>query len=429
MSTQALALVEDVKARREATMVTNGPSPFPDFDRMLQSLTEESGFSFSLDPKLAGEDQDNTLELPDFDATASKPFSGNFFDAFPSVRQPPPPGLGYPPHLDTNAPTRSPAPSVSSSYTGSFNPFAGDGSDDSSRQFSPLDDERKVSRFGFARGRQGSASASNTASPMHVPPSLSHGETMSQSYFGGHDHPPPAAQGSPAQWNFPARQHTHEYLHQSASAMSSPLAQQAQAHASFVPPPPQHQPPPQQPNRYPQQQQQYEVSEAQLRDFISASRDRTLRSTSTGKSIYTPGTVMSNLTVNADSQQFKFSQAQPFNDPAIMSARLAAPAMSPPVHESFHGSMANIQDGFPPPQHLAYGPPPGLAFPQGAMPNAALAGRHGLGMGTGLPPGMDIPQASGSAHGELLFLHYQGRESQVRVPSAVLSVRKLYHRP
>lgn len=112
-----------------------------------------------------------------------------------------------------------------------------------------------------------------------------------------------------------------------------------------------------------------------------------------------------------------------------MSARFAAPVMSPPVHDPTYGNMANIPDNFPSQQHIPYGPPPGLAFPQGPVPGPSIAGRHGLGTGGGLPPGMDLSQASVSAHGEFVFRHYQGRESQVSVPSAVLSVRKLYHRP
>ena len=74
-------------------------------------------------------------------------------------------------------------------------------------------------------------------------------------------------------------------------------------------------------------------------------------------------------------------------------------------------------------QQLAYGPPPGLAYPPGMMPGPQIA-RHGLGVASS----MDVPQGAGSAHGELRFLQFQGRESQVRVPSAVLSVRKLYLR-
>ena len=114
MSTQAQALFEDIKARRESTLVSNGPSPFPDFDRMLQSLTEQTGFSFSLDPKLANEEQDEALELPDLDTATSSTFLGNFFDVFPSVRHAPP-GLGFPHALDIQTINRSPAPSTASS--------------------------------------------------------------------------------------------------------------------------------------------------------------------------------------------------------------------------------------------------------------------------------------------------------------------------
>ena len=279
MSTQAQALFEDIKARRESSAVYSGPSPFPDLDRMLQSLTEDSGFSFSLDPKLASNDQDGTLDLSDLDSATNSTFSGNFFDVFPNARNVPPPGLGYPPQLDIQISSRSPAPSTSSSYTGSFNPFATDGNDESSRQYSPLDDDRKVSRFGFARGRQGSASLSNTASPMHPSSSLTLGDHSSQSpYFNQSESVSSPAHGSPSQWTYASRHHGHEYLQQSGSTMSSPLAQQAQAYSQYS-------------NQFQQQQQQvarqqqYDttVSEAQLRELINSSRDRSMRSGSAGK--------------------------------------------------------------------------------------------------------------------------------------------------
>lgn len=265
MSTQALALVEDIKARREGTQVLSGPSPFPELDRMMQSLAGDNGFSFTLDPKLAADNEDNNLTLPDFQAEAAKPFTGNFFDTFPSVRQPPPPGLGFPHSRER---VRTP----SSSYSGSFNPFASDLTDESPRQYSPLDEERKVSRFGFARGRQGSAASTSTSSPLHASSSLSHSESFSQStYFPPSELPSPANHTGPSQWNYAPR---HDYLHQSTSAMSSPLAQHAQAHNTFG----QQQ---QQATRY---QQQYDtpISEAQLRDFINSSRDRTMRTGSAG---------------------------------------------------------------------------------------------------------------------------------------------------
>lgn len=275
MSTQARALVADIKARREATQVSSGPSPFPELDRMMQSLAGDNSFSFNLDPKLAADSEDVTLALPDFQAETSKPFTGNFFDTFPGVRQPPP-GLSFP--YIGNSRERVSTPS--SSYSGSFNPFASELADDSPRQFSPLDEERKVSRFGFARGRQGSAASTSTSSPLHASTSLSHSESFSQSaYFPPSELPSPVSHTGPSQWNYASRH--HDYLHQSASAMSSPLAQHAQAHNSYG----QQQQQQQQQQQAARYQQQYDntVSEAQLRDFITSSRDRTMRTGSAGQ--------------------------------------------------------------------------------------------------------------------------------------------------
>lgn len=107
-----------------------------------------------------------------------------------------------------------------------------------------------------------------------------------------------------------------------------------------------------------------------------------------------------------------------------MSAQLASPG---PMQDAGYGSAPSGFENFPTAQHLAYGPPPGLVYPQ---PNPVMSTRHGQGLGGGVPAAsLDMSQAGGSAHGELRLYHYQGRESQVRVPSAVLSVRKLYHRP
>lgn len=277
ISTQAQALLEDFKARREATTVSSGPSPFPDFDRMLQLLTaSDNGFSFNLDPKLAGEEdaQDEGLALPDFGADPNMPFNGSFMDAFPRLRQAAPPGLGLPPHLEQASliASRSPVlepPSTASSYTGSFNPFAPDLSEDPSRQYSSLDEERKVSRFTFARGRQGSSSAS-LGSPLHVSASLSHSETSSPAaYYSPSEALSPTGHASP-HWGYPSRNPNHEYLHQSHSSMSSPLAQYAQAQPQY--PSPQQQQQQQQQPRF--QPFDNTISEAQLREFINSSRDR-----------------------------------------------------------------------------------------------------------------------------------------------------------
>ena len=280
MSTQAQALMEDIRARRETNVAAVVQSPFPDFDRMLQALgndTEFGGFSFNLDPKLAGDVQDDAFNLPDFDVDGGVPFNGGFFDVFPALRPSgqasssplgPPPGIPlapqnqrtvYDPLTGKGMLERQ---STGSSYTGSFNPFAGDAIDDvPSRKFSPVDEERKVSRFGFARGRQGSASSS-----LHASSPLSNADSLSQlahhnnvAEFPGH--------ASQQQWPFPPRHHDFANHYQSNSVMSSPLAQHMQAaQAQFN----QHAP---QMGRF---QPAYDngVSEQQLRELIMSSRDR-----------------------------------------------------------------------------------------------------------------------------------------------------------
>lgn len=281
MSTQAQALVEDIRARRESTSIVINQSPFPDFDRMLQALTggDDNGFSFTLDPKLAVNEHDASLTLPELEAeTANTPYTGTFMDIFPGVRPSaqsspslsfmPPPGLTIPqgrPGFDP-ANTRSPISdrgSTSSGYTGSFNPFASENSEDPpSRRYSPLDEERKVSRFGFARGRQGSSS-----SPLHAPSPLSHSESLSHtSFYAPSEVSSPAINQAQPQWSYPNRNHAFDFSPQPPSAMSSPLATHAQAQSPYSI----HQQPP--PTRF----QPFDaVSEAQLRELISSSsRDR-----------------------------------------------------------------------------------------------------------------------------------------------------------
>lgn len=286
MSTAARALLDDVKARRESVFPTAmGLSPFPDFDRTLQTLSggDGGGFSFNLDPKLAGGDADNLPPLPDFEVEANVPFRGSYIDAFPALRTPSasaspfvaPPGLPYPHHpnrsiYDPLAVRLSPAAGLDkpvsggSSYNGSFNPFA-DGSEEPSvpspsplrrPQHSPLDDDssRKVSRFGFARGRQGSTAAS---SPLHLSSPLSNNSADLQYHPPNEGLPQTPAQ---IQWSNHAQQ---DYAYtQAGSATVSPLIQHATQTA------------------YPQQQHPRfqpfgsSVTEAQLRDLIQSSRDR-----------------------------------------------------------------------------------------------------------------------------------------------------------
>ena len=112
-----------------------------------------------------------------------------------------------------------------------------------------------------------------------------------------------------------------------------------------------------------------------------------------------------------------------------MSARLASPVASQPIHDNGYSNLVLNGGSYALQQHVGFGPPPGLSFPPGVMPSPSMSGRQGLAMGGGLQSNMDVSQGGGAAQGELFFPHSQGRDSQVRVPSAVLSVRKLYHRP
>ena len=290
MSTAAQALLDDVKARRDAPLPSTYVSPFPDFDRTLQTLSggEDGGFggfSFNLDPKLAGGDTDASSALPDFDVEANIPFHGTFTDAFPALRphgSPSssfvgPPGISYPhnPNRAIYDPvTARPIERQSTgslNYTGSFNPFA-EASEDSKvgspsrkSQYSPLDEDRKVSRFGFARGRQGSTAAS---SPLHVSSPLNNSNEIHASLHKSNE--PSAPQSS--QWPVSNRQQQQpDYGYsQSNSQMSSPLAQHAQVQAAFS----------QQPSRF--QPFDSGVSEAQLRELIQSSRERAVPTTSDG---------------------------------------------------------------------------------------------------------------------------------------------------
>lgn len=171
MSTAARALVDDVKARRGTSIPLSSTSPFPDFDRTLQTLSgDDGGFSFSLDLKLADQINDDEIE-----PSSSVPFHGSYMDAFPALRV-----ASVPVHsssqahdsshsiYDPSTPRRpvghylEKSTSRGSNYVGSFNPFSDsmiDGTE--SPAHSPVDEERKVSRFGFARGRQTSTAASS----------------------------------------------------------------------------------------------------------------------------------------------------------------------------------------------------------------------------------------------------------------------------
>ncbi|RDB21562.1 putative general negative regulator of transcription C16C9.04c [Hypsizygus marmoreus] len=353
MSTAARALLDDVKARRESALpATTGLSPFPDFDRTLQTLSGEDGggFSFNLDPNLAGSDAEDISALPDFETESKIPFRGSYIDAFPALRTTPtsvatfpaPPGLPYPHHpnrsiYDPLAVRLSPIgglekqASGASGYMGPFNPFA-DGPEEPPApsssplrrpQYSPADDEssRKVSRFGFARGRQGSTA---TSSPVHISSPLSNSNSDLQSFYTSPEGTSQMA--SRTQWPVNARQ---DYS-QPGSAIGSPLVDGAestvhlQAHISRFQP------------------FDTGVSEAQLRELIQSSRERAQASQD-----------MHAATIESQPPFFKFAplglNVAQFTDPAIMSARLASPGSEPAYNQ------------------MTYGPPPGLSYPSGGL--------------------------------------------------------------
>lgn len=285
ISTAAQALLDDVKSRRENAPSVSSVSIFPDLDRTLRMVSGEDnefgGFSFNLDPKLAGDDLNVDISLPDLEAEANTPLTGGFMDVFPALRptQPPaqvqhprasfmtPPGLAYPHNpnrsIYDSLPLRgTPAEHQSAGgpgYVGSFNPF-GEVSEDpivqpqgissTSRKSPFVDEERKVSRFGFARGRQGSTAASspvNPASPLSA--SDSH-----HSFFSSE-----TTSSAQPHWNLSS--HIEHGFATSSFTQHGPVTQphshsQPQQHARFQP------------------FDHNIVSEAQLREFIQSSRER-----------------------------------------------------------------------------------------------------------------------------------------------------------
>ncbi|KAH7889987.1 hypothetical protein F5I97DRAFT_1849132 [Phlebopus sp. FC_14] len=395
ISTAAQALLDDVKSRRQNAPANTNTSIFPDLDRTLRMVSgddnEFGGFSFNLDPKLAGDNADTDITLPDLEAEANIPFTGGFMDTFPALRptqtqqqiqHPPafmtPPGLAYPHNssrsiYDPLSMRGTPVEHQSaggSNYLGSFNPFGEPGETPttqlqgvppSSSSKSPFpDEERKVSRFGFARGRQGSTAAS---SPIHAASPLSASDSH-QSFFS----PETTSSSAQPHWNLPS--------HMEYGYLTSPLA-----HAEV-------QPPPQQPHSRFQPFDNNIVSEAQLREFILSSRER--------------ASSMHNGSAGSDQlQQYQYGSHQPFNDPAIMSARFASPVLTSAVPVNHNQPGTQSTTGATHSSSMALGPPPGLGFPPSNLINHASVP---AGNGTELhadasrmnPPLLNIPTSTPS---------------------------------
>jgi CCR4-NOT transcription complex subunit 4 len=269
MSTAARALLDDVKARRESTLpASSGFSPFPDFDRTLQTLTDESGggFSFNLDPKLADE-AELAEPLPDFDLASSIPFHGSYIEAFPALRSGSSfsqPTSGHPHNINLHIydpATRRTGSGYSfekqsargTGYMGFFNPFSEPGVESVSTSsslsrspYSPADEERKVSRFGFAQGRK----ASRVASHPLLSNVLSHASEHQPFY-----HPTDDIHRS-LQWPKDYHENHVSNSHVTSAQIHHPQAQTMFTHTQ---------------NRLPSGR---ELSEAQLRNFIQSSQAR-----------------------------------------------------------------------------------------------------------------------------------------------------------
>lgn len=227
LSTQAQALLDDVRARREQATQPHVPSPFPEFDRTLDSLGGgDFSFKWTMDPKVTPSDPN----------VGSQEYYGSFdpFATSTSVSsqqqqrgQRQFPQLSGPPGVPLPAMSSIPPAPQAGGYRGSFNPFAdmGDESGAPSPQADNGDGSRQESRFGFARKRT-SPSAGNS-------PSLA---AFASS---------PLASGSPlhtyqqsnSPWGYQVQQPQIQHLPGSSQqSLISPQHQHAQAYEYIHPP-------------------------------------------------------------------------------------------------------------------------------------------------------------------------------------------------
>ncbi|CAE6430363.1 unnamed protein product [Rhizoctonia solani] len=337
MSGAAKALLDDVRARREAAPpASTQQSPFPDFDRTLSNLTG-GGFSFSFNMGSSGYNRGDI---------ASGPYASTVQDDIPG----PLPGHTVPglfdPFRKNDANSLPPPPGLSATrpggyeqaYTGAFNPFAdGPGSSNRASSYDSERDaaERTSSRFGFARRQDSSG-----------PTSIGYGTAITSSPMRLHDQLPPEVPMSPqvasAQWQY--SHNLPDYGHQGMMPMNMPPnhLQQQQLYA----------PPGLGQQHYPNGM---ELNAAGLKELLN---------------------IGGNLSDTFDS---RFT-VQPFSDPAIMSV---APREMFPSGPSLPQTTRMSQigpntPGQPPVAPTGYQSPPGihpqavLSPPPGFIPSARL---------------------------------------------------------
>ncbi|KAG8904962.1 transcriptional repressor general negative regulator of transcription subunit 4 [Tulasnella sp. 403] len=364
LSTQAQALLDDVRARRELD-VNAFQSPFPDLDRTLAALDDPNfSFSFQLDPKLVPKSSNSSLaptrrESPAFKGTfdpfaSSASFSSALQPQITSQALPPPPGLTSRPSGLTQEPMLSLANSdrssafslnasgrTTSSYSGTFDPFAESFGEQRSpaSQLHAIDDDssRKGSRFGFAQRKTTDASSrfgsSAATSPMVGSDALPQTPLYAQSDVIA---PAPSTSSAQhlAQWTYQAQQDYNlqqNFQSMQFSPAAARLSQQSPAYNginSFSP---------------------FGGNAELLKDMLNIGRTQ--------------------ATARRDLPGQGFNP-QPFNDPAIMSMRVSEPQGSNLLYQQAgirhspinDANLANIPFAGPPGLgHLP--PPPGISRP------------------------------------------------------------------
>jgi CCR4-NOT transcription complex subunit 4 len=116
-SSNAQAVLDDMRARREAEAMQPSKSPFPDFEATLSSFRDGDDFCFTFEDSVLasqGADKASALGTPTVTPFASGPMYGGVLSAQSTSNTPPPPGLGA---------QRSAMPRT---YSGSFDPFSSD---------------------------------------------------------------------------------------------------------------------------------------------------------------------------------------------------------------------------------------------------------------------------------------------------------------
>lgn len=95
-----------------------------------------------------------------------------------------------------------------------------------------------------------------------------------------------------------------------------------------------------------------------------------------------------------DQASYPVNPTQPFNDPAIMSARLASPVLAQAVTN--HGFLKiPLVDSFSP-SHVGYGPPPGLSMANGPVTNSpSLVNHHAYGLANRTVANLEVAQTNG----------------------------------